>query len=303
MEDLHLRRMLPFLMLFGCSEYQVRRMSPESAESNWFDEAHVEGRSSDESDESDESDDSSESWESGDDEDRDEDRDEDGPGNDEDEDEDWEDDSSDESWGDDESEGTDESSSGGGSSSPGPGEASSTARVPGLGEVIITEMMIDPDSVSDESGEWVEIQNNTVHWLDLSGHRLGDSGLDDDEIDPVESGSLVVRPGGFLVICSDPDFVDNGGVDCDGTVRWWTFGGGFAMSNTEDEVLLMGPDGWPLDRVRWVDGFAAVGEAMGLNPEVHSITSNDDLDLWCEQWAWLPFGDSGTPGETNDECW
>jgi hypothetical protein len=285
--------LIPALLLIGCSEYQVHRLAPAEDEGNWFDNAQVERPDADESD--DESEREQDSDEDGDD-----------PWREDESEDDSEDDSSDDYWGDGDSDEDDsDSSSGGGSggTGTGPGESSSTARAPSIGEVIITELMIDPDAVADQQGEWVEIQNNTVHWLDLSGHRLGDSGVDDMEIDPVSSDSLIVRPGGFLVVCAEGDYWDNGGVECNGTIRWWTFGGGFAMSNVEDEVLLMGSDGWPLDRVRWVEGFVEVGGAMGLDPDEHSVARNDDLDLWCEQWSWLPFGDAGTPGETNDPCW
>lgn len=296
-----MRRLIPFMLMIGCSEYEVHRLAPAEDEGNWFDNAQVDRPGSDEPE--DESDDDRDSDGDGDDPWRDDDSEDDSDDSD-----DSEDDSSDDYWGDGDSDedDTDDGSGGGSGGSEGtgtgPGESSSTARVPSIGEVIITELMIDPDAVADQQGEWVEIQNNTVHWLDLTGHRLADGGVDDMEIDPVSSDSLIVRPGGFLVICAEGDYFDNGGVECDGTIRWWTFGGGFAMSNVEDEVLLKGSDGWPLDRVRWVEGFVEVGGAMGLDPDEHSIARNDDLDLWCEQWSWLPFGDSGTPGETNDPC-
>jgi hypothetical protein len=294
--------LIPLFLLVGCSEYQVHRLDPPE-EKNWFDDARIDtpdGEESDEDPTSDGEEDDEDSW-------RDEDR-EDDESHDED-DSDDSDDSDDDGdyWGDEDEDEDDDggSGSGGGSggSGSGPGDSSSTARDPYMGEIVISELMIDPDSVDDQDGEWIELHNITGDWLDLTGHRLADGDLDDMEIDPTGSGSLVVQPGGYLVICAVDDYWDNGGVRCDGTFRWWTFGGGFAMSNTEDEVLVRDPFGGILDRVRWVEGFAEVGGAMGLDPDEHSISRNDDLDHWCDQWSWLPFGDSGTPGEDNDTCW
>jgi hypothetical protein len=181
-----LRRLIPVLLLIGCSEYEVHRLAPAEDEGNWFDNAQVERPDADES--ADESED-----------DRDSDGDDPWPEDEsEDDSDDSEDDSSDDYWGDGDSDDSDGSSGGGsggsGGTGAGPGESSGTARVPSIGEVIITELMIDPDAVADQQGEWVEIQNNTVHWLDLTGHRLADGGLDDMEIDPVSSDSLIVRP-------------------------------------------------------------------------------------------------------------
>ncbi len=127
--------------------------------------------------------------------------------------------------------------------------------------------------------------------------------MDNVEVLAVASGSLVVSPGGYAVICAEDDYWDNGGVDCDGTFRYWTFGDGFAMSNTEDEAVLISPDGLILDVVAWNEGFAAVGSAMGVEAGAVSVDANDFLDRWCDQWSWLSFGDSGTPGELNDTCW
>jgi hypothetical protein len=186
---------------------------------------------------------------------------------------------------------------------PGPGESRDSARAPILGEMVLTELMIDPDAVHDRLGEWVEISNTSPYWLDLAGHRLGDDGVDDVEFESTESEALIVAPGAHLIICGEADYWDNGGVDCHGTFRYWTFGDGFAMSNTEDEVILISPGGHVLDRVAWDDDFAVVGAAMGVESGAITIDANDSLLRWCDQWSYLPFGDAGTPGETNDSCW
>jgi len=178
-----------------------------------------------------------------------------------------------------------------------------SARGPGPGEVIFTEMMIYPRSADDNVGEWVELRNVGAVWMDLAGYRLGDRGVDDTEISATSAGSLLVAPGETLVICASADYWENGGVDCDGTYRYWTFGGGFALSNTEDEAQLLTPSGGLVDEVRYSEGFSSEGDAIGLTSAVTSSLLNDDLDNWCEQLALMPFGDSGTPGHQNDVCW
>jgi len=186
------------------------------------------------------------------------------------------------------------SSSGGGSYSP---------RSPLPGEVVITELMINPVATDDDTGEWVEVQNVSSHWLDLSGATLADWGVDGVEIGAAYTGSMMVAPGGFFTICAEADYWENGGVDCDATFHYWTMGGGFALSNTEDEVSLISSTGTVLDEVSYSEGFAIEGEAMGLRTDRISPVANDFASNWCEQISFLPFGDGGTPGETNDSCW
>ena len=92
-------------------------------------------------------------------------------------------------------------------------------------------------------------------------------------------------------------------MDCDGSYHYWTMGAGFAMSNTEDEVRLLTLDGEVVDEVRYTDGFASEGEALGLRSDVISSVANDDVGMWCEQRSFLAFGDAATPGVQNDNCW
>ena len=80
-------------------------------------------------------------------------------------------------------------------------------------------------------------------WLSLKGSRLSDEGVDDIEIEETQIGSLIVEPGGYAVICADDQYWNNGGVHCDGTFYYQTFGGGFGLSNGEDEVILRAADG------------------------------------------------------------
>lgn len=181
-----------------------------------------------------------------------------------------------------------------------PGSSQSSARAPKHGELVISELMIDPSAVPDAEGEWVELWNRGDAWVDLDGHILAD-----DDVDGVEmTGDLVVAPGGFLVVCANDSRWDNGGVTCDGAYVYETWGDGFALSNPEDEVILKQPDGTTLDRFEWSDeDWAQAGESMGVDPDEATVGLNDDIEHWCAQWGVLSSGDSGNPGEENDWCW
>ncbi|MAY79279.1 MAG: hypothetical protein CL930_00660 [Deltaproteobacteria bacterium] len=195
------------------------------------------------------------------------------------------------------------SGSGGGTPSEAPGSSSSAPRSVYTGELVINEIMIYPRSVDDAQGEWVEFKNVSGDWLDLTDYRLADRGVDDVEIASISPGSLVIAPDAYVVICAESDFWDNGGVHCDGTVRYWTMGDGFALSNTSDEVQLLNRWGTIIDEVRYSEGFTSEGESMGLNRDHISASANDRSSNWCEQYSSMSFGDAGTPGEENDRCW
>lgn len=184
------------------------------------------------------------------------------------------------------------------SSTP-PGQTEDDPRKPAPGEVVISELMVDPDAVHDKFGEYVELTNVTPAWLTLEGVTLSD-----DNIDKVVLPALVLPPHGTLVLCASDDTWDNGGVVCDWDYEYDSLGDGFAMSNEEDEVILTKPNGKLLDKVVWRDPeWAVVGASMGLDPDEMDVDANDALDAWCDQWPYLSGGDSGTPGEENDWCW
>ena len=168
-----------------------------------------------------------------------------------------------------------------GEAGPEPGADRDHPRAPRQGELVISELMIDPRDRPDSEGEWVELWNRGDAWVDLEGHLLADAG-----VDAFELGSVVVEPGGFVVLCPE-------GSGCDGEYVYETWGGGFALSNTEDEVLLLAPDGALLDEVAYGEGFAIVGASVGVDPDEATVSLNDDLDHWCEQ---------DNPGEENDWC-
>ena len=172
-----------------------------------------------------------------------------------------------------------------------------------VGAVIVNELMIDPSHTQDKYGEWVELFNITNYWIDLRGARLQDYGVDDYAIDEVTAGSLVVAPNSYVVICADTDFWNNGGVNCQGHFLYQSFGGGFSLSNADDEVILRSATGAVIDMFAYVNNFAVVGASLGLKPSAANMYSNDNASNWCDQWGFLPQGDYGNPGQMNDSCW
>ena len=182
------------------------------------------------------------------------------------------------------------------------GSSDGSVRAPAVGDLVIHEVMIDPVAVSDAEGEWVEIYNRGGSPVDLLDHRLADDNKDDSVITETYSGSLIVEPGEFVLICALDDYFDNGGVDCHGVIHYETWGGGFALSNTGDEIILLTPNGGVLDAVEYGENFSVAGAAMGLDNDWVTHTGNDKESHWCEQDSRMSFGDEGTPGRSNNYC-
>jgi len=92
-----------------------------------------------------------------------------------------------------------------------PPAASGETHEPGVGDVLITEIMMDPSSVSDQLGEWVELSNVSEHILDLSGLMITDEG---QNMAVLPNGTLLEH-GQRLVVGRSSDSTQNGGLDID----------------------------------------------------------------------------------------
>jgi hypothetical protein len=168
---------------------------------------------------------------------------------------------------------------------------------PEPGEMIFSELMINPDGVADEIGEWVELYNTGERWLDIGGYSFHDDDTDQYTL----QGTIRVPPLGYVVLCANLDPQINGGVHCDG---WFNrqVSGGLALANVPDEVVLTRPDGVDIDELRYADAWVASGASIALDPGKMTAADNDDFANWCFQTSALPDGDMGTPQAENDPC-
>lgn len=168
------------------------------------------------------------------------------------------------------------------------------ASTPATGDLVITEMMINPKAVSDDAGEWFEIRNTTGHSIALTGLQVTDEGSDGFVVE----SEIQVGPGKHFVFGRVAEIGLNGGVGVD---HLWTQ---FELANTEDEIVLTF-DGVLLDRVAWnADWTIPEGASLSLPPEQQTPETNNNPTDWCA--ANTPIlseaGDMGTPGAINLDC-
>jgi len=164
--------------------------------------------------------------------------------------------------------------------------------VPRQGELLITEIMANPEAVSDANGEWVEIWNATNHDLLLNGLTIEDAGSNQHVITSTEQ--LVLPAKAYWVLARNGDVLTNGGVVVNYVFQ------NFTLSNTSDQVIIHSADDILIDQVSYNAGWPVVsGASMELIPDYQNFSGNDLPEHWLP--ARIPFGagDKGSPGKAN----
>ncbi len=152
------------------------------------------------------------------------------------------------------------------------------------GELVITELMVNPAAVSDPVGEWIEVYNASDRTVYLNGIVLsGSVGL--HVLDP--DGPVALASGGYAVLVSSAE----------GPAVGDAVFADISLSN-EGGDLSLSADGVLLDAVSW--GVVAGGASWSLEPLRRDAGDNDLADSWCV--ATEGEGDRGTPGADNGGC-
>jgi phosphatidylserine/phosphatidylglycerophosphate/cardiolipin synthase-like enzyme len=182
------------------------------------------------------------------------------------------------------------------------GDISPGAANPPLPDIVINELMYDPDG-SDLDGEWVEIYNNGSNPVNMSSWEITDN-----------DGNTFVFPGidfpadTYIVIHTkdgtpDLDFSDN-------TANLYFADTSSIWTNTGDDVSLIDKSGSCLDYINYSSGSSVdpppgyinwtgnipevtEGNSLALHPNGWDNNSADD---WREE-----TGDNITRGKNNDE--
>ena len=155
--------------------------------------------------------------------------------------------------------------------------------------IIISEVMQDPLTVVDGVGEWFEIFNNENVSVDLDGWVIKDDGTNLFTI----TGPLVVPAQSFAVLGNNADNLVNGGYTCN-----YQFPTAFALGNSDDEIVLLLPDGvTEVDRVMW-DGGTIWPDPTGASMIFAGLPSDDNND--GTKWIVSTLREPSFTGETGD---
>ncbi len=156
---------------------------------------------------------------------------------------------------------------------PGPDPDPDPDPVPTAGDLVITELLPNPDACSDSDGEWVELHNASDLVYALDGLVLEDASGNTGVVASID-GDAEIGPGETVVL-------GRGDAPC-GVSDALTYGAGLSLNNGGDTVTLWFDD-LALDTVAY-PGSAA-------DPDV----------------SWVVEGDTGceavpTPGVPNEAC-
>ncbi|HEX7477537.1 MAG TPA: lamin tail domain-containing protein [Polyangiales bacterium] len=175
-----------------------------------------------------------------------------------------------------------------GSSVPGHDAGPPLVPVARAGELVITELMIDPEKSSDSTGEWFELYNRTGRELALRNCELTDTSSKPHML----AGELVVAAHAYATIArsAQAGFVPSAIAS-------------FSLTNAAGRLAIV-CQGTEIDAVAYdkAQGFAvATGASLQLDPEQLDAKSNDAASAWCL--AKQSYGpELGTPGARNASC-
>jgi len=167
----------------------------------------------------------------------------------------------------------------------------------GPGDVVITEIMANPDGVADTNGEWFEVYNDTGAAIDLDGWFLSSS---DDGTHMIDAGGPLDLPaGGYLVFGVNDVTAENGGVAVDYVYS------GLTLGNMSDDIAVQDPAAVVIDVVVYdATNFPLrSGASLSLDAATTDAVANDTGSNWCPSSARLGLDwDRGSPGVANPTC-
>ncbi len=163
------------------------------------------------------------------------------------------------------------------------------------GDLILTEIMVDPTKVDDASGEWFEIYNASGLEVNLYGLVLTDLGTDTYTL----ATDFVAEPGDYVLLAVKSSSSKNGGLPA---VDMTWVRSTFRFDNPADEVVI-GYGSTDFDEMGWVKTTGLTsGASWALDPESLDVDANDDSAAWCAGTTAYGLGDLGTPGAANEAC-
>ena len=177
------------------------------------------------------------------------------------------------------------------------------------GDLVITEIMHNPNKVDDWSGEWFEVLNTTEFLIDIRGIQIRSQG---------EPGVQVPNNGNYDLNGSDDPFIEPGELFVFGTRYLEQENGGVDVDFKYDrDKLQLDPEDYIqlrqgstiIDEVYY--DASAIGNVSGrsiiLSNEKLNSVDNDDMSNWCSSETPYPNAlvqapDFASPKVANSVC-
>jgi hypothetical protein len=173
--------------------------------------------------------------------------------------------------------------------------APACTRPPVAGDLVITEVMADPEKpIEDDDGEWIEVL--LTRTVDLQGVDFGTVNGDGSlKVHGSVASADCATTAAFtrVVFARSTDPLVNGGLPADAR-------GGLKTLTNSGATVFVGYKGEVLDRATYAK--AKAGTAWSLDPDAQTPEGNDDPAAWCLATAAYGADNLGTPGADNPDC-
>ncbi len=157
-------------------------------------------------------------------------------------------------------------------------------------DIIITEIMNNPNEMFDDFGEWFEVHNTGATPVDLNGWTIKDNGSNTHVI----AGSAIVPAGGYSVLCRNDSTMVLQGVNA-----IYEYSDDIVLGNGDDEVILFNVALAEIDRVEY-DGGTIWPDPTGASMMWNEASDDNNNGLnWAISTTPFGTGDLGTPEATN----
>lgn len=181
-------------------------------------------------------------------------------------------------------------------------QTESTGNEPSPGDLVITEIMVDPSAVNDDKGEWFEVKNVSSKAFDLKGMVVQGASTSDKF---TVTMNLTIGAGKTLVFAVSSDPAVNGNV----SAQYQYSASAFPQSNSNVDVIDLQWKGVSIDKVQYQWGATATGwpvkqtgATLQLSNSKTSANLNDTPANWCLASKAWSGADLGSPGTDNAEC-
>lgn len=152
-----------------------------------------------------------------------------------------------------------------------------------ISDLYISEIMANPQAVSDSNGEWFELYNPGNEQFSLNNLILSDNGSNNHSIS--SSDPLYIQPGEYFVFGRNGDISSNGGYYADYVYN------NFVLANSDDEIILTDLLGNSL-QVSYESGFIPNGQSMELTTSEMLLSNYQPSGVFN-----YGAGDFGSPGD------
>ncbi|MBK9071760.1 MAG: lamin tail domain-containing protein [Myxococcales bacterium] len=163
---------------------------------------------------------------------------------------------------------------------------------PQTGDLIITEILPDPEDGDDDQAEWFEVL--VTRDVDLNGVVIAKDLATSTRTVLTDANCLEATAGTRLIFArsTNTEAHDLPRVD-------FTFDSSLVNDGNGGLVLARGDA--LLDGVTWLG--SDTGQSLQVDPDFESTDGNDSISAWCDgSDLFGATSDLGTPGEPNNEC-